>query len=139
MGDTREVATALHRAALGLLRGLRRQDVEMGLGTARASALSVIVFRGPIGIGELARIEQVRAPTMTRLVDRLQRDGLVVRERDPEDRRHVRVRATPRGVRLMHAGRERRVRALEKEVAKLSAGDLETLERAAAIIGSLSV
>ena len=61
----------------------------------RASPLlSVLVFAGPKRIGELARIEQVEPPTMTRLVDGLVRDGLAMREPDPDDARAVRVRAT---------------------------------------------
>ena len=48
-------------------------------------------------IGDLAQIERVEPPTMTRLVDAMERDGHVVRSPDPADRRAVLVRATPRG------------------------------------------
>ena len=105
---TREVgrvADRLHSAAIHLLRRLRVEDEALGISAPRLSALSVLVFAGPKRIGELARVEQVEPPTMTKLVDALVRDGLVVRERDPDDARAVRVRATPTGARTLRRGR----------------------------------
>src|SRR5215211_4018488 len=107
-----DVADRLHSAAIHLLRWLRREDDRSGLSAPRLSALSVIVFAGPITLGALATIEQVRPPTMTRLVAALETDGLVVREADPADGRVTLVRATARGRRLLSAGRARRVAAL---------------------------
>src|SRR5881392_804126 len=86
---TRTVADRLHSAALHLLRRLRRQDEAMGLTPARASALSIMVFGGPVTIGALARAEQVTAPTATRLVVGMERDGLLRREDDDQDGRVV--------------------------------------------------
>src|ERR671933_1067936 len=76
------VATAdrLHSAAIHLLRRVRRQDDASGLTAPRLSALSVIVFGGPLTLGALAAAEQVRPPTMTRIVQALEEAGLVVRE-----------------------------------------------------------
>ena len=85
------------------------------------------MFAGPKRIGELARIEQVEPPTMTRLVDGLVRDGLAVREPDPDDARAVRVRATPRGARTLKRGRERRVETLRAALTTLSPTELGTL------------
>ena len=113
------VAASLHAAAIHLLRRVRRVDEVSGLGPARLSALSVVVFAGPLRISDLARAEQVRVPTMTPIVAALERDGLVARQADPADARVSLVRATPRGARLMTDGRARRVAAL--------AGDLDTL------------
>src|SRR5712691_9907673 len=92
---TRTTADRLHSAAIHLLRRLRRQDEAMGLTPARASALSVLVFGGPVTLGALAQAEQVSAPTVTRLVVGMERDGLVRREADPHDGRVVWLRATP--------------------------------------------
>src|SRR5436189_6185151 len=83
------VADRLHSAAIHLLRRLRRHDQAMGLTPARASALSIMVFGGPLTIGTLGRAEQVSAPTVTRLIVGMQRDGLVRRKADPRDRRVV--------------------------------------------------
>lgn len=134
-----DTAFALHAGAIRMLRALRRVDIEMGLGTARASALSVIVFSGPIGIGDLAKTEQVRGPTMTRIVDRLVRDGLVVRRRDPADKRNVQVVATPKGTRLMEEGRERRVKLLAKSMEELGEGDLRAVAKTGEVLGSLKL
>src|SRR5262245_65493054 len=91
------VADRLHAAAIHLLRRLRAQDPAAGLSPARLSALSVVVFAGPVTLGQLAQAEQVSAPTMTRLVAGLEADGLLRREPDAADKRVVWLRATPRG------------------------------------------
>src|SRR3989442_15294067 len=75
----RVIADRLHSAAIHVLRRLRVEDKAIGLSGPRASALSVIVFRGPIAMGALAEAEQVRPPTITRLVASLERVGLVRR------------------------------------------------------------
>ena len=77
------MADRLHSAALHLLRRLRTEDDALGVSPPRLSALSVVVFAGPIGIGALAAAEGVTAPTMSRLVDGLERDGYVTRAPDP--------------------------------------------------------
>src|SRR5918993_886010 len=81
------LADQLHSAAIHLLRGLRGQDAASGLTAPRLSALSVLVFGGPRTVSALAAAEQVRVPTMTRLVQGLKREGLVTSEVDPSDRR----------------------------------------------------
>jgi DNA-binding MarR family transcriptional regulator len=128
------VAARLHAAAIHLLRRLRRQDEAMGLTAARASALSVVVFGGPVTIGQLAEAEQVAAPTITRLIVGMERDGLVRRTGDPQDGRVVWLHATARGTRLLHEGRRRRVAALARDVAALDPRDRETLAAAADIL-----
>jgi DNA-binding MarR family transcriptional regulator len=130
----RSVADRLHSAAVHLLRRLRRQDEAMGLTGPRASALSVLVFGGPVTLGALAQAEQVSAPTVTRLVVGMERDGLVRREKDPKDGRLVWLHATPKGTRLLHAGRRRRVAALEADMAALAPPERDTLAAAAEIL-----
>ena len=128
------VADRLHSAAIHLLRRLRRGDAAEGLSAPRLSALSVIVLRGPVTLGELARAEQVRAPTMTRLVQALEGDGLVVREPDRDDRRVVHVRATAAGRTLLARGRARRVATLADALAGLPPADADVLRRAVEIM-----
>src|SRR5579871_614868 len=106
------LAQRLHRVCVRLLRRARRDDAAMGLPPGQASALSVLVFGGACTLTELARIEQVRAPTMTRMIDALERRGYVRRDADAEDRRRLRLSATPAGVRLLERGRDRRVAVL---------------------------
>src|SRR3954462_12265340 len=89
-----DLADRLHSTAIHLLRRLRREDDASGLPAPQLSALSVIVFGGPITLGALADAEQVRPPTITKLVATLEAAGLVERTIDAADRRVVRVRAT---------------------------------------------
>jgi DNA-binding MarR family transcriptional regulator len=125
--DVDAVADRLHSAAIHLLRRLRVEDEALGISAPRLSALSVLVFAGPRRVGELAEAEQVEPPTMTRLVDGMERDGYVVRAADPDDRRAVIVRATAKGVRALRKGRARRVDALATGLRLLSAEQLATL------------
>jgi DNA-binding MarR family transcriptional regulator len=133
-----DVADRLHSAAIHLLRRLRREDDASGLSAPRLSALSVIVFGGPVTIGALAAAEQVRVPTMSRLVAALEADGLVRRVADASDGRVVRVGATPAATALLHAGRRRRVAALSADVGKLSATEGSALLAAIPILERLA-
>jgi DNA-binding MarR family transcriptional regulator len=122
-----QLADRLHSAAIHLLRRLRRVDTKTGLSGPRLSALSVVVFGGPVTLGELAAAEQVKPPTMTRLVRALEARGLVVREPDVHDGRIVRLRATGKGRMLMAEGRARRVRTLAEGLRTLEAEDVTML------------
>lgn len=129
-----EVADHIHSASIRLLRGLRRQDDKWGLSAPRLSALSVVVFGGPITLGDLARAEQVRPPTMTRLVQALQAAHLVTRSADSEDARIIWIKATPKGRNLLFKGRAARVRALSDRLESLTSHEIEELEAAAQLI-----
>jgi DNA-binding MarR family transcriptional regulator len=100
--------------------------------------LSVVVFGGPLSLGRLAEAERVRPPTMTRTVQGLEAAGLVLREVDPDDRRIVNIRATPKGVQVLQAARARRVAALAASLDALPARDRRTLERAASLLEKLA-
>jgi DNA-binding MarR family transcriptional regulator len=128
--DTASVANRLHSAAIHLLRRARRVDAESQLPAPQLSALSVIVYAGPITLGALAAAEQVRPPTMTRLVAAMEGAGLVRRETDGADRRVVRMSATAKGRRILEAGRDRRIAAIAEDLRQLSAADLNAVERA---------
>lgn len=127
-------ANALHSAALRLLRRARTADAAMDLDGPRASALSVLVFGGPLPIGQLAAAEQVSAPAITKTVTALEQAGLAERVRSSVDRRVVLVQATARGRRLLERGRAARVRMVADLLTGISEADLRTLRRAAAII-----
>ncbi len=129
-----ETATRLHSAATRLLRLLRRGDEASGLSAPRLSALSVLVFAGPLSLAELASAEQVRPPTMSRLVESLVEAGLVTREIAPGDRRSVRIAATEEGRRLLEAGRQRRVRVLISRLDKLAESERRALARGVEIL-----
>ena len=125
-GETFETADRLHSAAIHLLRRLRVRDRESGVGPAQLSALSVLVFGGPRSLGELADAEQVRPPTMSRIVAGLESAGLV-RRHATEDGRRVRLEASAKGTKILQEGRKRRVESLAKAVSSLSEEEQQKL------------
>ena len=136
-GQAAELADRLHSAAIHLLRAIRVEDKASGLSGPRLSALSVLVFGGPLPMSALAAAEQVQPPTVSRLVRDLERDGLVERVRDADDRRVLKVRATPLGRRLMEEGRRRRVARLAAALAELPGADRRLLARSAELLEQL--
>src|SRR5713101_7865800 len=128
-----ETADRLHSAAIHLLRRLRVRDRESGVGPAQLSALSVLVFGGPRSLGELADAEQVRPPTMSRIVASLEREALV-RRRPTEDGRRVRLEATARGTKILQEGRKRRVQSLAHALGSLEEEELAHLGEFAGIL-----
>src|ERR1700733_1113807 len=117
--ETLAAADRLHSSAIHLLRRVRIQDAATGEGPARLSALSVLVFSGPKTLGELAAAEQVKPPTMSRIVGGLARSHLVEITEDPQDARRVRIRATVRGTQLLQKGRELRIAYLASHLDRL--------------------
>lgn len=136
--EAHAIAERVHAAALRLLRRLRKSDAAMGLSPAKSSALSVLVFGGAQTLKDLAAAEQVRAPTMSRLVAELEAEGLATKTEDAGDRRALKIAATAKGKALLEAGRERRLAVLAKQIAGLSAADQDLLKRAAGLLGRLN-
>lgn len=133
--DRREAADRIHSASIHLLRRVREVDAAaMGISAARASALSVLVFGGPRSLTALARAERVTSATMSRLVDAMEKEGLVRRERDRDDARAVRLEATARGRRLLEHGRARRLDLLESLLADASPGEIAAVCTAATVV-----
>jgi DNA-binding MarR family transcriptional regulator len=133
-GEAASAADAIHGAAIRLLRFVRREDAAAGLSAPQLSALSVLVFGGPQTMGALAAAEQVQAPTMSRTVGDLERQGLVERATRTADRRTTEVRVTPAGRALLEAGRRRRLARLVKALGGASQAELRSLAEAARIL-----
>jgi DNA-binding MarR family transcriptional regulator len=129
-----DIADRLHSAAIHLLRQVRQQDTATREAPARLSALSVLVFGGPLTLGELAAAEQVKPPTMTRIVTGLERSQLAERFADPGDARKVKMRATAKGARLLRQSRQRRIECLGEHLSGLSPQELAALRQAADIL-----
>jgi DNA-binding MarR family transcriptional regulator len=115
---------------------VRESDRESNLSPQRLSLLSVLAFAGPKTVGELADAEQVSAPAISRILNGLEGEGLITRERANSDRRYVQVQATKKGRRIMDAARARRLEritarleSLRPEELKALAGAVEILER----------
>ncbi len=133
-----DAADRVHSAAIHLLRGLRIRDRQSGIGPAQLSALSVLVYGGPRSLAELAHAEQVKPPTMSRVVAGLVRTKLVHMTASRADRRAVVIIATEKGVRLMQQARVRRVESLARAVSGLTELDVARLQKAADLIERLS-
>src|SRR5579864_5443049 len=133
-----EAADRLHSAAIHLLRRLRVRDRDLGIGPAQLSALSVLVFGGAKSLAALAEAEQVKPPTMSRIVAGLLRAKLVHRKTDKQDRRAIIIEATREGVRIMHEGRRHRVEALAAAVRGLPCEEIVRLRELAEVMERLS-
>lgn len=107
-----QVAARLDSAATRLVRQMRLADSPTDVSPARLAALATVSSRGPISLAALAATERVSAPTMSRIVESLVRDGLVEREQDPSNRRTVRISATQHGLTALGHGRKGQVEAL---------------------------
>jgi DNA-binding MarR family transcriptional regulator len=135
-GHRREVADRLHSAAIHLLRRARRTDPLTGVSPAQLSALSVLMS-GPKTLGALAAAEQVRPPTMSRLVSQMERAGVARKVTDRGDARVIRVHATPKGLRALSRGRSMRIEAIEGLIGELGPDELGNIEHAVGAIERL--
>jgi DNA-binding MarR family transcriptional regulator len=97
-----------------------RQESLGGLSPAQASALGSVHRHGNPTLGELAAIEQVQPPTITRIVAGLAEAGMVTRVADANDRRSARVRTTPAGERALEQIRTRKNAFLRRRLDQLS-------------------
>jgi DNA-binding MarR family transcriptional regulator len=129
-----ETADRLHSAAIHVLRRATEDDAESRVTAARLSALSVVVFRGPLTLGDLARTEGVRSATMTGIVNGLEQAGFVRRREHTRDRRAVLVASTAGGRRVLARARQRRIELISSRLADLSPTELSLLTRAAELI-----
>lgn len=136
-GKRNAVADRLHSVAIRLLRRLREADADTGVGPARLSALSVLVFGGPCSLRDLADAERVTAPTMSKIVAALEAEGLAARAPSEEDRRAIAIRATRKGEQVLQRGRAGRLERFEALLRNASGSELATLNEAAGILQRL--
>ena len=132
------LASELRLAVMRLTRRLRRERVDDSLTTTQVSALASIERSGEISLGELAAVEYVQPPSMTRVVAGLEQLDLVRRAAHPTDGRQVLLEATDAGRRLLAVDRERREAWLYHRLRELSEDDRTTLRSAARIIERLA-
>ena len=134
-----DLALRLHAAAIHLLRAVRHADAAMGLGPAKSSALSVLVFGGPRSLGALAAAEGVKPPSMTRVVQELEAEGLVRRRPDAHDRRAIRLEATAKADRILKEGRSRRAGLLAEWLGGLDGRSLAKIDAALPVLEGLLI
>jgi len=133
------LASSLRLTVARLARRVRQEGTSQGddLTASRLAALHTIDAMGPLTLGELAAIEQVQPPSMTRIVARLEEHGLVARAVDENDRRIVQVQVTEGGKRLLTQSRTQRDAFLAKRVARLTDNEREILARAIPLLERL--
>jgi DNA-binding MarR family transcriptional regulator len=116
--DTAEMAARLRLSSTRLARRLRQQ-ADTGLTPSQLSALAAVDRHGPMTLGALAEIENVAPPSVTRIVAKLEADGLLQRAADARDGRVVRVKVTAAGRTLLSASRRRKTAWLSSRLDQL--------------------
>jgi DNA-binding MarR family transcriptional regulator len=135
--DVLELAARLRLATARLARQLRQQ-AGAGLSPSQQSALASIDLQGPLTLGQLARLEHVAPPTVTKVVAKLEDEGLVSRRIDDSDRRVVRVQTTAAGRRRLEHARSRRNAWLAQRLRRVDAATLRQLEAALPLLEHLA-
>lgn len=136
-GGSDELAGRLHLAVTRVARRLR-QEADAELTPSQISALATVSRHGPVTLGEIAELERVAPPTVTRVISKLEGDGLVTRREDPEDRRVALVASSPAGERLLGRARRRKVAWLVEHLESLDPQERERLAAAAEILERLA-
>jgi DNA-binding MarR family transcriptional regulator len=134
--DTSTISNLLHIAAARIARHVKNMDASEGMSPARMSVLSVLVRDGPLTLGALARIENVRAPTMTNIIHGLEEQSYIVRRPDKFDGRVIRIQVTSKGKRRLKRGLKHRENMMDGLLKNLTSKELETVEKAVHILES---
>jgi DNA-binding MarR family transcriptional regulator len=128
------MASGLQAAAARMLRMARRDPGDDPVSAVRLAVLSVLRSGEPMSLADLAAAQEVKAPTMSRIVEGLVKDGLATRDADPANRRKVRIAATDEGRRRLEAGREGQVRALRERLRRLADSEQRALARGVEVL-----
>jgi DNA-binding MarR family transcriptional regulator len=131
-----EVAARLRVSATRLARRLRKESTG-GLSPSQISALVAVSTHGPLTLGALADHERVAPPTITKVVAKLEADGLLVREADPADRRVSRVSTTAAAEALLAENRQRKTAWLTTRIHQLSPEEQARLSAALDVLDHL--
>lgn len=119
-----------------IVRAARRMRQEAGsdLSPSLTAALSTVERHGPLTPSELANRERIQRPTATRVLARLEEEGLIERTADLYDRRSSLVAVTKAGRELLQEQRTRKTAFLAARLEGLTADERATLERAADLL-----
>jgi DNA-binding MarR family transcriptional regulator len=132
---TAGLASALRPSVLRLARRLRQmRDESVDLNSNQLSAMSVLLNHGDLAMGELAALEKVKPPSMTRIVNGLEIRGLVARAPHATDGRQSVVSLTDAGRQVLLANRRRRDQWLAKRLAELEPEERDVLRKSVAIL-----
>jgi len=135
--DVAAIAGRLRLSATRLARQLR-QEASTGLSPSQLSALAQVERHGPLTLGALAERERVAPPSVTRVVSKLEGNGLVTRQPSPDDRRVVNVVVTRAGADLLDQSRRRKDAWLAARITELDEADRARLEAALDVLDALT-
>ena len=135
--ETAELAGRLRLAVTRLARQLR-QTSDSDLSPTQSAVLATLANHGPVTLGELAELERVASPTITKVTGILQERGLVVKVTDADDRRFVRVELTDAGHALVDRARARKTAWLARQLQDLSPAEVEQLAAATEVLEHLT-
>jgi DNA-binding MarR family transcriptional regulator len=133
-GSAEELAKTLRDTLARLNRRIRQARPVGDLTTSQLSALTSLQLAGALTPRELADVERVQPPTMTRIVGKLEERGLVARTPHPTDRRQVILAATEAGRIVYGQFEQARNEWLARQLAELTSAERDTLARAARIL-----
>ena len=137
MQVTASLPSQLRLVVMRLARRLRQEAVG-AITASQLSALSTVEWRGPLSLGELADVERIAPPSMTRIAARLEERGWVERTVDPADRRVARLAITDEGRSLLMETRTRRDAYLARRLRALTAEEREILAQALPLLERLT-
>ena len=139
IAPTQDAVELPARLRLAIARMARRLRQEAGgeLSPSMTAALATIERHGPLAPSRLAELERIKRPTVTRVLQRLEEEGLVERSDDPNDRRSAVVCVTREGAALLKKLRSRKNAYLAKRLRDLPDDDVKALERAAEVLERL--
>jgi DNA-binding MarR family transcriptional regulator len=135
--DQAELASALRLSLLRAARRLRSQRVNTAVTLSQLSALATVCKYGPLSAGEIAAIERVQPPSMTKILASLESSGWVERSSQPEDRRQSIIAISPTGRDLLAEETRARDEWLAKRLVEFSEEDLRKLSEAVEVLDRL--
>lgn len=133
-----DLASSIRLSVMRLARRLRAERSDTSLTLSQTAALATLDRSGPLTPGELAALERVQPPSMTRIVASLQDAGLVERRPHHSDRRQVLLEVSARGRALLREDRRRREAWLARRLAELDADERAVLRAAAPLLDRLA-
>ena len=134
--DNAAQAARLRLAVMRLARRLRSQTGS-DLSPSLISALASLEHHGPLTLGQLATLERVKPPSVTRLVATLEAAGLARRERDPADGRVTVLTVTAAGRRTLQKSRTRKTAYLARRLRAFDDAEAATLDDALRLLERL--
>jgi DNA-binding MarR family transcriptional regulator len=133
-----ELAAQLRPALLRLTRIVRNQRVDMSVTLTQLSAMGTLRKHGAMSAGELATLERVQPPSMTKVLANLEERGLVRRDVHPTDRRQAVLAITAAGEELLESERRSRDQWLTRRLATLTPDERALLQRVVPILDKLA-